>query len=52
MKAYSCGGYKNHIVIADNMAEAAKVYLKVYEMEPKELKILSDYVIIQEDDSK
>jgi len=57
MKAYKIytgfGDYQNHLVIADNMAQAERIFeAKYWPTEIKEIELISNYVQIQKYDEQ
>jgi len=47
MNVYSTGSSQNHCIVAESMKIAAELYEKEYGEEPKELTLISEYVIVQ-----
>ena len=46
MNAYLIGGSQNHMVIAESMTKALLAYEKQYGEPPNEIKLFSQYVIV------
>jgi len=51
MNAYITGDTQKHVIVAESMAEAVKLYAKEYGEDPEEISLLSEYVFIQKSDT-
>lgn len=49
MNVYTCGDIQHHCIVASSMSRASELYTREYGKEPEELKLYSEYVIVDEE---